>query len=224
MSDFLEVRSLTKSFLSGDSCLEVLRGLDLDLSAGTMLAVTGESGSGKSTLLHLLGGMEPADGGTILLDGTSILSLEGDELAEYRNRTIGFVFQFHHLLPEFTAVENVMFPLLLRRVSRREAEERARGFLEEVGLSQRGHHRPGELSGGEQQRVAVARALAGRPRLLLADEPTGNLDDTTSRAVHELLLEIHERYRLTSIIVTHNPELAALCHRTLRMREGKLEE
>ncbi len=223
MNSFLSVRSLYKSFPSGDSRLEVIRDLSLELEAGVMLAVTGESGSGKSTFLHLVGGMESPDSGEIVVGGERIWDLSGNELAAFRNRTVGFVFQFHHLLPEFTALENVMFPLLLRRAGMKEARERARALLAEMGLEARAHHQPGELSGGEQQRVALARALVGQPRLLLADEPTGNLDARTAQAVHRLLMEVHVRYRLTSVIVTHNPELAAVCHRQSRMHDGRLE-
>jgi lipoprotein-releasing system ATP-binding protein len=222
MSELLTVTSLFKSYESGDKTLEVLKDLSLNVSRGEMIAITGESGSGKSTFLHLLGGMEKPDSGEIAFDGTNVALLEKDELADFRNRKIGFVFQFHHLLPEFTAVENVAFPLLLRRNSFQIAEERARALLQEVGLEGRGHHKPGELSGGEQQRVAIARALVGEPLLLLGDEPTGDLDLKTSNTIHDLLLDVHERFGLTSIIVTHNPQLASLCHRQKTMVEGRL--
>lgn len=222
MSSFLSVRSLRKSFPSGDTRLEVIRDLSLELEPGVMLAVTGESGSGKSTFLHLVGGMEPPDAGQILVGGEPIWSLPAEELARFRNRTVGFVFQFHHLLPEFTALENVMFPLLLRGTPMRDARERAQELLAELGLEGRAHHQPGELSGGEQQRVALARALVGQPRLLLADEPTCNLDARTAEAVHRLLADVHERFGLTSVIVTHNPELAAVCHRQCRLEDGRL--
>jgi lipoprotein-releasing system ATP-binding protein len=222
MSELLRITSLSKAYASGDKTLEVLRDLSLSVSEGEMIAVTGESGSGKSTFLHLLGGMEKPDSGEIVFDGMTVNGLERDELAEFRNRKIGFVFQFHHLLPEFTAIENVTFPLLLRRTALREAEERARALLVELGLEERGHHKPGELSGGEQQRVAIARALVGEPKLLLGDEPTGDLDLKTSNTIHELLLDVHERFGLTSIIVTHNPQLASLCHRQKMMVEGRL--
>lgn len=222
MSSFLSVRSLRKSFPSGDTRLEVIRDLSLELEPGAMLAVTGESGSGKSTFLHLVGGMEPPDAGEIVVGGEPIWNLPAEDLARFRNRTVGFVFQFHHLLPEFTALENVMFPLLLRGTPMRDARERARELLAELGLEGRAHHQPGELSGGEQQRVALARALVGQPRLLLADEPTGNLDARTAQAVHRLLAEVHQRFGLTSVIVTHNPELAAVCHRQCRLEDGRL--
>lgn len=220
----LEVRQLCKSYPSGDETLIVLDHLDLRVERGQMIAVTGESGSGKSTFLHLLGGMERPDSGTISFNGNDITSLGVEELAEFRNRKIGFVFQFHHLLPEFSALENVIFPLLLRRWSRGRAREKGCQLLAEMGLEKRLHHQPGELSGGEQQRVAMARALAGEPELLLADEPTGNLDVGTSERIHELLLRIHKQYGLTSVIVTHNLVLAALCDEVRNMEGGRLRE
>ncbi len=222
MNNFLKVQGLCKSFQSGSEELHILVDLDLQLERGQMLAVTGASGSGKSTFLHLVGGMDRADAGEIFLAGEDVTGLTGQELATFRNREIGFIFQFHHLLPEFSALENVMFPLLLRRVPFSEARQRARGLLDEVGLSDRAHHKPGQLSGGEQQRVAVARALVGKPGLLLGDEPTGNLDEHTAEAIYELLLEIQSRHHLTSIIVTHNPKLAALCGLEMSLQEGKL--
>ncbi len=222
MSKLLEIQGLCKSFASGDEQLHILIDLSLRLKQGEMLAVTGASGSGKSTFLHLVGGMDRADSGQISLAGEEVTRLEGQQLAQFRNRQIGFIFQFHHLLPEFSAVENVMFPLLLRRVPFPEARERAHALLDEVGLDNRAHHKPGQLSGGEQQRVAVARALVGKPRLLLGDEPTGNLDEHTAEAIYELLLDIHRRHKLTSIIVTHNPKLAALCGLRKSLQEGKL--
>lgn len=222
MSKLLEIQGLCKSFASGDEQLHILTDLSLRLKQGEMLAVTGASGSGKSTFLHLVGGMDRADAGQISLAGEEVTRLEGQQLARFRNRQIGFIFQFHHLLPEFSAVENVMFPLLLRRVPFPEARERAHALLDEVGLDNRAHHKPGQLSGGEQQRVAVARALVGKPRLLLGDEPTGNLDEHTAEAIYELLLDIHRRHKLTSIIVTHNPKLAALCGLRKSLQEGKL--
>jgi lipoprotein-releasing system ATP-binding protein len=187
-----------------------------------MLAVQGASGCGKSTFLHLVGAMEKPDAGEITIDGINVTQLDAEHRARFRNSKIGFVFQFHHLLPEFTALENVMMPLLLRRFSRREAARKASRFLGEVGLSDRQHHRPGELSGGEQQRVAVARALVGEPSLLLADEPTGNLDDRTSDSIHALLLEIHGRNLLTSILVTHDSRLAQLCEQRMKLENGRL--
>lgn len=219
---FVSVRDLHKSFASGEERLLILKGLDLDLERGAMLAVTGASGSGKSTFLHLLGGMEKPDSGQLRVGGVDIAPLDRISLARYRNRSIGFVFQFHHLLPEFSAVENVMFPLLLRGEGFSQARKQARRGIAEVGLAEREGHKPGELSGGEQQRVAMARALVGSPRLLLADEPTGDLDENTSDAIHALLRELHASRGLTSIIVTHDPRLANLCDSEMRMDEGRL--
>ena len=222
MNNFLKIQGLYKSFQSGSEKLRILIDLSLQLKKGEMLAVTGASGSGKSTFLHLVGGMDRADAGEILLAGQKVTRLEGQQLAQFRNSKIGFIFQFHHLLPEFSALENVMFPLLLRRIPFAEARTRAHTLLDEVGLADRAHHKPGQLSGGEQQRVAVARALVGKPSLLLGDEPTGNLDEHTAETIYELLLDIHRRHHLTSIIVTHNPKLAALCSLEKRLEEGKL--
>jgi len=222
MHNFLKIQGLYKSFQSGSEKLRILIDLSLQLKKGEMLAVTGASGSGKSTFLHLVGGMDRADAGEILLAGQKVTRLEGQQLAQFRNSKIGFIFQFHHLLPEFSALENVMFPLLLRRIPFAEARTRAHALLDEMGLADRVHHKPGQLSGGEQQRVALARALVGKPSLLLGDEPTGNLDEHTAEAIYELLLDIHRRHHLTSIIVTHNPKLAALCSLEKRLVEGKL--
>ncbi|GAB4247685.1 MAG: ABC transporter ATP-binding protein [Acidobacteriota bacterium] len=220
---FLVVEDLWKSYRSGEETISVLTGLHLEVHRGELIAVTGESGSGKSTLLHLLGAMERPDRGLLRIGGRELDALDEAELADFRNRTIGFVFQFHHLLPEFSAVENVMFPLLLRRVPFGEARRKAEEKLAEVGLAHRAHHQPGELSGGEQQRLALARALVGDPELLLADEPTGNLDPKTSQRIHELLVEIHRRHGLTSVLVTHSSVLAACCHRRFVLRDGTLE-
>ncbi len=222
MNNFLKIQGLYKSFQSGTEKLRILIDLSLRLKEGEMLAVTGASGSGKSTFLHLVGGMDRADAGEISLAGQKVTRLEGQQLAQFRNSKIGFIFQFHHLLPGFSALENVMFPLLLRRIPFAEARTRAQALLDEVGLADRSHNKPGQLSGGEQQRVAVARALVGKPSLLLGDEPTGNLDEHTAEAIYELLLDIHRRHHLTSIIVTHNPKLAALCSLEKRLEEGKL--
>lgn len=222
MNNFLKIQGLYKSFQSGSEKLRILIDLSLRLKQGEMLAVTGASGSGKSTFLHLVGGMDRADAGEISLAGQKVTRLEGQQLAQFRNSKIGFIFQFHHLLPEFSALENVMFPLLLRRIPFAESRTRAQALLDEVGLADRSHHKPGQLSGGEQQRVAVARALVGKPSLLLGDEPTGNLDEHTAESIYKLLLDIHHRHHLTSIIVTHNPKLAALCSLEKRLEEGKL--
>ncbi len=222
MSNLLETRGLCKGFRSGAERLEVLVDLDLDLAPGEMLAVTGVSGSGKSTLLHLLGGMDRPDRGSIRIDGTDLGTLDPAGLSAFRNQTVGFVFQFHHLLPEFTALENVMMPLLLRGMLPDQARERACASLNEVRMGDRLSHRPGELSGGEQQRVAIARALVGRPRLLLADEPTGNLDAHTGAAIGDLIRTLHAHLALTSVVVTHNEKLAAICTRSLRLENGRL--
>lgn len=222
MSDLLTVLGLYKGYRSGVEGIDVLVDLSLVLKSGEMLAVTGVSGSGKSTLLHLLGGMDRPDQGSILMDGTEVTGLGLPELSRFRNRTVGFVFQFHHLLPEFTAIENVMMPLLLRGEQRAQAEKQARDALADVRMGERVDHRPGELSGGEQQRVAIARALVGRPKLLLADEPTGNLDAHTGMAIGELLHTLHASHGLTSILVTHNERLAAICSRSCRLENGQL--
>jgi lipoprotein-releasing system ATP-binding protein len=223
MSRLLEVRNLCKGFRTGDQRIEILTELCLDLDEGEMIAITGVSGSGKSTLLHLLGGMERPDSGQIRCLDRDLGKLSALELSRFRNETIGFVFQFHHLLPEFSALENVIMPLLLRGIPRNEAQKDGIRMLAEVGLEERSHHRPGELSGGEQQRVAIARGLAGKPRLLLADEPTGNLDPHTGDAVGALFSQLHHRYGLTSILVTHNEKLAGLCSRIYRLEDGKLQ-
>ena len=222
MSSLLRVRNLSKSYPSGQEILRVLIDLDLELVRGQIVAVTGASGSGKSTLLHLIGAMDQPDSGHIELEGTQVTELRGATRAQFRNRKIGFVFQFHYLLPEFTACENVMFPLLMRSVAGAAASERAMDLLGEVGLADRAEHRPGQLSGGEQQRVALARALVGEPSLLLADEPTGNLDEHTSDAVFDLLLEIRRQRDLSAIIVTHNLKLASRCHAQNRLHNGRL--
>lgn len=222
MSRLLEVRDLCKSYSSGDQRLEILTNLSLSLAAGEMVGITGVSGSGKSTLLHLVGGMDRPDSGSIRILDQELSSLNAAKLSEFRNRTIGFVFQFHHLLPEFSALENAMMPLLLKGVSPQEAAEHAESLLLEVGLEKRSHHRPGELSGGEQQRVALARALVSKPRLLLADEPTGNVDPHTGEAIGKLFLRVHETHGLSSILVTHNERLARICTKVYRLENGVL--
>ena len=222
MSDFLVVHDLCKSYRSGTERLDVLIGLSLLLEKGQMIAITGVSGSGKSTLLHVLGGMDRPDKGSIRIAGREMLDLGPHELSNLRNKTLGFVFQFHHLLPEFSAAENVMMPLLIRGVAPPEARRVAQAALEDVGLGARAHHRPGELSGGEQQRAAIARSLVGRPQLLLADEPTGNLDPHTGDSIGTLLHELHVRHNLSSILVTHNEKLARICSRVYRLENGKL--
>lgn len=206
----------------GASGVQVLRGVDLDVAAGEMVAIVGASGVGKSTLLHLLGGLERADRGTVRIGDAELARLTDAALVAFRNRHVGFVFQFHHLLPEFSALENAHMPLRIARLPAAAARTRAEALLRRVGLGDRLTHRPGMLSGGEQQRVAVARALAMSPSLLLADEPTGDLDEHTAASLQDLLREMHRERGLTSIIATHNPRLADACDRVLRLQDGQL--
>ncbi|MGH9749847.1 MAG: ABC transporter ATP-binding protein [Candidatus Polarisedimenticolia bacterium] len=220
----LRCLGVSKAFGPPDRKVEVLRDLRLEVGRGEMVAILGESGAGKTTLLHLVGAIERPDDGQILFRGRDIAAGDPDQRAWYRNRELGFVFQFHHLLPEFTAVENVMMPLLIRGEPRARAAARAAGLLDELGLAQVRERRPGELSGGEQQRVAIARALSGGPQLLLADEPTGNLDERNAHAVFELLLDLHARRGMTTLLVTHSQRLAGRCSRVLRMEHGSLTE
>ena len=222
MSTFIDLRGLSKSYTVGTRQLSVLRDLDLEMPAGEMLAVVGASGVGKSTLLHVLGGLDALDAGSVRIGDVELGALSDDEIVRFRNRHVGFVFQFHHLLPEFTALENAEMPL---RIARLPAADRARAakLLERVGLAERLEHRPGMLSGGEQQRVAIARALVMEPLLLLADEPTGDLDEHTADSLHALLKEMHREHGLTSVIATHNPRLAAACDRVLRLEDGRLK-
>ena len=222
---FVKVSGLNKLYDTGAGRrIHVLRDLDLDVASGEMVAIMGASGVGKSTLLHVLGGLDRADSGTITVADVDLRGLPDADLVRFRNRNVGFVFQFHHLLPEFNAVENVEMPMRIARTSLTEARARAADLLQRVGLAERAEHRPGMMSGGEQQRVAVARALVMRPALLLADEPTGDLDETTAESLHALLREMHAEHGLTSIIATHNPRLAAECDRVLRMERGRLTE
>ena len=219
---FISVSGLSKSYAVGGTRLSVLKDLELSLERGDMVAIVGASGVGKSTLLHVLGGLDTPDAGSVRIDQADPASLSDEALVAFRNRHVGFVFQFHHLLPEFSAVENAEMPLRIARKSAAECRERARSLLERVGLAERLEHRPGMLSGGEQQRVAIARALVMRPTLLLADEPTGDLDEHTAETLHDLLKEMHREHGLTSVIATHNPKLAAACDRILRLEDGKL--
>ncbi len=219
---FVRVTTLNKFYIVGRERIHVLRDLDLDVAEGEMVAIVGASGVGKSTLLHLLGGLDRPDNGAIEVSGNDLSSMTDAALVEFRNRNVGFVFQFHHLLPEFDAAENVEMPMRIARTPLPEARARATELLSRVGLGERLSHRPGMLSGGEQQRVAVARALVMHPALLLADEPTGDLDETTAESLHALLREMHAERRLTSVIATHNPRLAAACDRVLRLEHGRL--
>jgi lipoprotein-releasing system ATP-binding protein len=219
---FLEARGIVKRYAVGANDLNVLRDLDLTVEAGEMVAIMGASGVGKSTLLHVLGGLDRANQGDVTVAATNLTSLPDADVVAFRNRNVGFVFQFHHLLPEFSAVENVEMPMRIARIPMAEARPRAEELLQRVGLAERTSHRPGMLSGGEQQRVAVARALIMRPALLLADEPTGDLDEQTAESLHLLLREMHHAYGLTSVIATHNPRLAGACDRVLRLEAGRL--
>ena len=223
MSSILELHGLCKTYTIGKNQVEVLSGIDLVLEAATTTALVGASGAGKSTLLHLLGALDRPTSGTVFFRGEDIFSKNDSELAGFRNKSIGFVFQFHHLLSEFTALENVMMPALIARVPKKEARVMAEELLTDVGLAPRLSHRPGELSGGEQQRVAIARALVLSPALLLADEPTGNLDMKTSDGVHAVLAELQQKKGLTLVVVTHNERLAADMGRTVRLVDGHLE-
>jgi lipoprotein-releasing system ATP-binding protein len=221
---FLEARAVDKSYVVGTTHLQVLRGLDLTVDKGEMVAIVGASGVGKSTLLHILGGLDAIDGGSVRIGDEDLAAMKADALTAFRNRHVGFVFQFHHLLPEFTALENTGMPMRIARRPADEREARAAAMLARVGLAERATHNPGMLSGGEQQRVAIARALVMEPSLLLADEPTGDLDEHTAETLHDLLREMHSERGLTSVIATHNPRLAAACDRVLRLEEGKLRE
>ena len=218
----LHATGLVRAFTLGGREIRVLRGLDLTLSPGERVAIVGKSGVGKSTLLHVLGTLDRPDAGRVEFAGQDVFRLSEPRLAAFRNGHIGFVFQFHHLLPEFTALENAMIPAIIGGLSRREALARATDLLNAVGLLDRQTHRPGELSGGEQQRVALARALVMRPRLILADEPTGNLDDATSEEVHALFASLNERFEVAFLVATHNPRLAQRMQRTLRLEDGVL--
>ncbi len=220
----LKVTGLYKHFGSGERRVDVLRGIDLTLFGQESVAVVGASGVGKSTLLHILGTLERPSEGEVIYEGVSVFSFQEPQLAAYRNRTIGIVFQFHHLLPEFTALENSMLPALIGRKSKRESKKLAEFVLDLVGLSHRMDHRVGELSGGEQQRVAVARALVLSPKVLLADEPSGNLDTKSSRNIHKLLLRLNQEQKVSLVVVTHNMELAGMMQRQLQMKDGLLNE
>jgi len=229
MAPLVSIRGLVKTYLMEDRPagqaarrVEVLRGIDLDIQAGELLALTGPSGAGKSTFLHVVGTLDAPTAGEVRFEGRDVFARDEEALARFRNETVGFVFQSHHLLPEFTALENAMMPALIRRVPRGEARRRAEEVLGLVGLSERLTHKPGELSGGEQQRVALARALCLQPRLLLADEPTGNLDPQTAEGIHALLTDLNRRLGLTAVVVTHNERLATALPRRVRLLAGRL--
>ena len=216
MATKVDVIDLYKSF--GD--LKVLKGIDFNVSKSEVVSIMGASGAGKSTLLQILGTLSTPDSGSLVIDGTDVLRLKGDALSEFRNRRIGFVFQFHHLLPEFTALENVMIPAFIAGRSRKDAEQTAKALLSDLGLSERLEHKPSQLSGGEQQRVAIARALGNNPAVLFADEPSGNLDSKTKDELHRLFFELRDKYGQTIVIVTHDPDLAKMCDRSLYMVDG----
>ena len=217
----LKAKGIDKSFASGGKALQVLKGVDLEILRGTLTAIIGASGVGKSTLLHILGGLDSPDSGEVQVDSTNLFSLSDKELCNFRSRAIGFVFQFHHLLSEFDSVENVMIPQLIANQNKSTSTHRAYQILEEVGLKERFHHRPSELSGGEQQRLAVARALANDPKLVIADEPTGNLDKKSSRELLELMLKLKSEKQLTFILATHNLEMAKTADLVYEIADGK---
>lgn len=216
----IQVRNIEKSF----GTLKVLKGIDLEVKKSEVVSIMGASGAGKSTLLQILGTLSTPDSGELLIDGTDVLKLGEKALAEFRNRRLGFVFQFHHLLPEFTALENVMIPAFIAGRSRKDAEKEAVALLEDMGLGGRLDHKPSELSGGEQQRVAIARALINRPAVLFADEPSGNLDTRTKEEIHNLFFRLRDKYGQTVVIVTHDPDLAKMCDRSLYMIDGQFVE
>lgn len=216
----IEAKGIIKSYGN----LQVLKGIDFKAEKSEVVSIMGASGAGKSTLLHILGTLSTPDSGSLVIDGTDVLGLGGKALSEFRNRRIGFVFQAHHLLPEFTALENVMIPALIGRRPSKEAREKAAALLEDLGLAGRMSHKPSEMSGGEQQRVAIARALVNKPAVLFADEPSGNLDSRTKEDIHGLFFTLREKYGQTIVIVTHDPGLAKMCDRSLFMRDGMFVE
>jgi lipoprotein-releasing system ATP-binding protein len=219
----LEATNIWKEYRSGQSdALHVLKGLDLEIRNGELVAIVGPSGSGKSTLLHILGGLDKPTEGRIVVEGDDLLKMSEERLSRFRNESLGFVFQFHHLLPEFSALENVCMPALIQGRKLKEVSERGSGLLREVGLEARIQHKPSELSGGEQQRVAVARALMNNPKIILADEPSGNLDEENGHILHKLLVQLCVDKDLTFVIATHNPDLTKRAHRVLKLSDGKL--
>ena len=218
----IEIKNLSKTFLKDGLAIEVLKELNLRIDTGESLAVVGVSGSGKSTLIHILGTLDHPTSGAVLFDGVDVFTWPEPKLAAFRNRKIGFIFQFHNLLPEFTSLENALMPALIRRMPKREAREKAEALLTEVGLGDRMTHKPGELSGGEQQRVAIARALILEPDILLADEPTGNLDTETGKKIEEILVALNREKGITLIVVTHNQSLASRMSRQIGLRDGRI--
>ena len=212
----IQAKGIEKSF----GTLKVLKGIDFNAGKSEVVSIMGASGAGKSTLLQIIGTLSTPDNGSLIIDGTDVLKLNSKQMAEFRNRKIGFVFQFHHLLPEFTALENVMIPAFIAGRSKKDAQEAAIALLEDLGLKDRLSHKPSQLSGGEQQRVAIARALINNPAVLFADEPSGNLDSNTKEELHRLFFELRDKYGQTIVIVTHDPELAAMCDRQLFMKDG----
>ncbi len=221
----LKAEELVKTYQNSKKIeLQVLKNISLEIEANKISVIVGASGAGKSTLLHLLGGLDRPDSGTILINNENILKLSDEKLAKFRNRNIGFVFQFHHLLPEFTAIENIAIPQLIQGISMEKALTRAGELIDAVGLSERANHKPAELSGGEQQRVAVARALANDPAIIFADEPTGNLDSANSDIVHKILIDLKEKFNKTFVIVTHNAGLVKLADKVFEMKDGKISE
>ena len=219
----LKAKDICRSFQTGAETLDVLKGIDMEIYEGEIVAVIGPSGSGKSTLLHILGALDRPDRGFVNFNSSDIFSLNDKELAHFRNRFVGFVFQFHHLLPEFSALENVMLPKLIAREESKQFKDKAMDILEELGLAERIHHKPGELSGGEQQRVAVARALINNPKVVIADEPSGNLDRSSAESLHNLISELRSKRNQTFILATHNLELAQRAQRIFKLEDGKLE-
>ena len=223
MSAILKAENLFKSYRNNKNVsLEVLKNVSIEIEANKISVIVGASGAGKSTLLHILGALDRPDSGKILYREENIETLSDDRLANFRNRNIGFIFQFHHLLPEFTAIENVAIPQMINGVSLKKATEKSKKHLDAVGLSERGEHKPAELSGGEQQRVAVARALANDPQIIFGDEPTGNLDSANSESIHSLILDLRERFKMTFVIVTHNPSLVKLADKVYEIKDGSI--